>query len=164
MNFKIIDKGEMKIIGITTRTNNQDELKGKGKIESLWEYYITQQFHIKIPYKKNNITLGLYTDYQSDQFGEYSFIIGSEVNQTTNIPNEMITKTIPAARYAVFTSSKGELSKVILQTWEKIWGTDFSKHGLNRSYTGDFELYDKRCLDPDEAIIDIYISVLEERS
>ena len=41
--------------------------------------------------------------------------------------------------------------------WIDIWKW-FETSGVERTYTGDFELYDERCVDPDQAVVDIYIS------
>ncbi len=70
----------------------------------------------------------------------------------------MVVKTIPAAKYLVFTSEKGSMPDIVIKAWQDIWAW-FASSEIERAYTGDFESYDERCANPQEAQVDIYIAI-----
>lgn len=70
----------------------------------------------------------------------------------------MVAKVIPAATYAVFTTAKGPISEVVPEAWAYIWEW-FKNSEMKRAYTGDFERYDARSMDPANAEVDLYISI-----
>lgn len=98
--------------------------------------------------------IGLYSDYEKDEHGSYLFTAGQFADQQIEH-----VKEIPASTYARFQTRKGPIEEVVLETWHKIWTWDQRQY---RTYTGDFEWYDERSIDPKEAQIDIYIAVDEK--
>ena len=90
--------------------------------------------------------------------GEYSFLVGAMVKDGTTPPAEMVLKRVPAGKYAVFTSDMGPFAKVVPAAWQKIFQLE-DEGKLRRSYHADFEVYDQRSQDPQNAQIDIYIGV-----
>lgn len=64
-----------------------------------------------------------------------------------------------SSTYARFQTRKGPIEEVVFETWQQIWSWD---QRYLRTYTGDFEWYDERSIDPKEAQIDIYIAVDEK--
>ena len=63
----------------------------------------------------------VYTDYASDANGDYTLVLGAKVQPGTNPSEGMIAKVVPAGRYAVFTSERGPVAKVVVETWMRIW-------------------------------------------
>lgn len=157
------EKGSFQIIGMTARTSNANEMKANAQIPHLWETYYQQQVFTQIPAASEQpITYGLYSDYVSDVNGEYSVTIGLEAN-AEELPQGLVAKKIPAAKYLVFTSEKGPLPQIVIKAWQDIWAW-FEQSNIERAYTGDFEVYDERCTDPNEARIDIYIAIKESNA
>jgi predicted transcriptional regulator YdeE len=155
---KIVIRDEINVIGISTRTTNEQELSGNGKIAKLWEQYVHEQVAEKIPNRLHpGVTLAVYTNYENGIFGSYSLVIGEEVDPMDDIPDSMVSIKLPASTYAVFTSSKGPISKVVPEMWGTIWR--WSRADGKRTFAGDFERYDERSMDPNHAEVDIYISV-----
>ncbi len=113
----------------------------------------------RIPSKADTNTLAVYTDYESDRNGEYTFLIGARVSSAAKIPAGMVTVKIPAGRFAVFTSEKGFVGKVVPEIWTRIWAIPKSEPGGDRSYRADYELYDQRAADPQNAQVDIYVGI-----
>jgi AraC family transcriptional regulator len=102
MEPKIISKKAFPIIGIELKTTS---LEGKNIIEipQFWTQVIQKKQIDKIPNKKQPGTvLGICMDFRAD--GDFSYIVGSEVTNTDRVPDEMVTKLIPNAEYAVFTA------------------------------------------------------------
>lgn len=108
------------------------------------------------PNQPSQVTLAVYSNYESDETGAYRYTIGMPVSSLENIPKNMTPLAIPACTYALFTTRKGPISEVIAEAWQDIW--NWSKEN-NRAFTIDFERYAERSIDPNDAQIDIYIAL-----
>jgi predicted transcriptional regulator YdeE len=160
---KIIEEKEFTVLGIAIRTTNAREMSGKGVIGQQWDRFMKEGLLSKIPNKVDSNILALYTDYESDANGAYTFLIGARVSSADSVPAGMVTKKVPAGRYAVFTSEKGFVGKVVPETWSRIWAIPKSAPGGNRAYKSDFEVYDQRAGDPQNAQVDIYVGIIMQR-
>ncbi|MFV3407012.1 GyrI-like domain-containing protein [Bdellovibrio bacteriovorus] len=160
MSHSFTAKPDIKIVGISVRTSNGDEMKGSGRIGSQWQRFFSEGVMQRIP---NQIAGGpiyaIYTDYESDVNGEYSFILGKEVSSFDNLPDDLIAKVLPASRYAAFTSQQGPMPNVVIDLWQHIWGLTPSDLGAERAYKADFEVYDQRSADPQNCQVDVFLSV-----
>ncbi|WP_051291401.1 GyrI-like domain-containing protein [Fictibacillus gelatini] len=145
--------------GISVQTSNHKEIGAEGEIPTLWEKYFTDKVERNIPHPTSPaVTLGLYSDYESDLHGEYMFSVGKKIKKTDEVPPGMKVKVVPRSTYLVFTTRKGSLSEIVPETWREIWSY-FETSERERSYTCDVEWYDERCEDPNDAQIDIYVAV-----
>jgi predicted transcriptional regulator YdeE len=68
----------------------------------------------------------------------------------------MAVKAIPGGRFAVLTTDRGPLPKVVPRAWGEIFELEDEKK-LLRAYQADFEIYDQRSQDPQNAQVDIYV-------
>jgi len=143
-------------MGKSARTTNEAEMKGEGVISAQWEHFYRDQVLASIPAKENAPILAIYTNYESDETGAYTFAIGAEVAQKQESPPGLDTYVVPASEYIVFTTRKGNVSEIVLETWQYIW--EWSQTN-KRVFLTDFELYDSRCSDPQNSQVDIYVSV-----
>ncbi|MED1749096.1 GyrI-like domain-containing protein [Bacillus zhangzhouensis] len=144
--YDIVTLEKYLIKGLSIRTTNEMERTEDRKIAPLWQQFFAQQLHGgKAP------VIGLYSDYETDENGSYLFTAGQFVDHHVEHAKE-----IPASSYARFRTRKGPIEEVVLETWQQIWNWD---QRYFRTYTGDFEWYDERSIDPKEAQIDIYIAV-----
>ncbi|GAE32549.1 GyrI-like domain-containing protein [Alkalihalobacillus hemicellulosilyticus] len=144
--------------GVGTKTSNEKEVTAEGVIPKMWEQFYQQSISDVIENKKDNTVLALYSDYETDVNGPYFFRIGHQLQSRSDQNGGIELKEIPAAEYIVFTSQKGPISEVVPQLWQEIWNY-FSTSSESRSYSGDFEIYDERAANPNEAIVDIYIAI-----
>jgi predicted transcriptional regulator YdeE len=133
INYTIVNKTAIDIIGITTRTSNELAMQ---EIPKLWQKFYLQDIKKIIPNKKSDTVYALCIDYEKDITKPYSLVIGCEVISLDTIPEGMVGKTIPQAKYAVFLANEKQ-PEAIISPWQQIWHTQ-----LARTYTGDFELYD----------------------
>lgn len=161
MQQEQVQKPEMKLVGIKVRTNNKLELEGtSAKIAPCVQRYFQQQLFEKIPDRKNpGTTLSVYTEYESDHTGDYTYFIGEEVASFDNIPAGFETHTIPVQTYARFTTKSGPMPGVVVDAWQKIWQMSPQDFGGNRRYHTDFEVYDERAQDPQKVVLDIFIGI-----
>jgi predicted transcriptional regulator YdeE len=143
--MKFADIEEFQVIGVAARTTNAREMTGDGVIPKMWA---------KPPQLPDSAIIALYTDYESDEHGEYTFVLGSKAAAANEIPDGKVLKTVPAGRYAVFTSDRGPVQRIVVETWQRIW-SDLQ----SRSFVADFEVHDQRAADPTNAVVDIYVGV-----
>lgn len=152
-----VTKGPLQIVGISTKTTNEMEMSAGGKIPVLWETFYKERVSDRIPNRqKASPTVALYSDYESDETGAYTFTIGEIVEGVAAVPKGMAAFHVPQTKYAVFTTRKGPVSAVVPEAWQHIW--EWSKEH-KRAFTFDFEWYDERSADPEYAQVDIYIAV-----
>src|SRR5918992_1440377 len=123
---QLVDKGAFQVIGMETRTRNADEANAAtGRICGLWERFFRENVRVKIPHQVGGrATLAGYSDYESDEKGAYCLTPGCEVRSLEDIPEGLTGRTIPASRYAVFTTEKGALPEIVIGAWQAIWGMD----------------------------------------
>jgi predicted transcriptional regulator YdeE len=112
MPKKVHEEG-FSIIGIEARTSNGLEMKGEGVIAKQWQKFFQDGVQQKVTNKADSSLCAVYTDYASDRNGEFSFVIGVRVNADATVPPGMVLKKLPAGNYAVITSEKGPVGKVV---------------------------------------------------
>lgn len=164
--FKVITKPTIvelpafTVVGIAARTNNAKEAASDGIIGRQWHRFMSEQLLEKIPGKVSSEIYGVYTEYASDANDDYTLVLGAKVQGAAdNLPSGMVKAVIPQTRFAVFTSGRGPVAKVVVETWQNIWSYFQSEENEKRAYQADFELYDQRAADPDKAQVDIYIGL-----
>ena len=141
-----------KIIGISVRTIYRDN-QAQADINDLWNLWYSENIASRIPNKVSDNLYNMYTDYESDENGYYTCILGYSVSSLDSIPKGLIGKYIPKSSYKEFIS-KGKLPDCVIKTWETIWGLKF-----NRSYIADFDLYDPKTMNPENAEVKTYLSI-----
>jgi len=156
MNPKVVTRNEKKVIGLALRTSNQLEVHhSTAQIPKAWSRFTNENLLRQIPNKAyDNIMLGLYTNYESDQNGKYSLIIGTEVTSLDEIPEGMTGITAPAAKYLEF-HFEGPLPSLATQAWQHIWKYFLDNQEYRRTFTMDFEVYNSQ--NPES--LDIFVAV-----
>ena len=145
------------VMGVQRRTSNADGHSIKD-IPACWQDFFSLNMASKILNRaKTPAMFAVYSDYESDWTGEYSYMIGSEVTKADRIPVGLAVVRIPAQTYAVFTAA-GPMPDAILLVWGSIWGTK-----LPRAYTFDFEQYDARFTRPENKEADVCVAVNEDQ-
>ncbi|TYP79124.1 GyrI-like domain-containing protein [Paenibacillus methanolicus] len=150
-----IAKEGFKMSGTSARTTNAAEMSGNGVIGAQWGQFFGNQVMEKIANRKNDTILAVYTDYESDETGAYTYVLGAEIAEAGQ-DKELRTIAIPDQKYVVFTTRKGPVPEVVVEAWQEIWS--WSKHN-ERAFVADFEVYDGRASDPANSQVDIYISI-----
>lgn len=161
VNYAIERQQKKFFIGLELRTNNEE---CSSAMPAHKDRFFRENVLGRIPNKINGDILALYTDYEGDYTKPYSWILGCEVSSLEGVPEGLVGKTIPEARYAVFTT-RGEFPQGLIGAWQDIW-----KANLPRCYTSDFEVY-RSSFDPEKdpevkvyiAINDLLQSVLQGR-
>jgi predicted transcriptional regulator YdeE len=149
MNYKTTTLPSFNFIGLPLRTSNET-MQG---ISTHWQKFYLGKIMDKIPNKIDYDVLGLYTDYEGDHTKPFTLIIGCRTRSTDNVPEGLAARTIPSIKYAVFTA-KGKMPECIMLAWQDVWKSD-----IERAYSFDFEVYGEKSNNPEDAEIEIYISV-----
>lgn len=166
INLTIIKKPAFKVAGYSIQTDITN-LNYTHDIKSLWKTYKNQNI-------KNEMNKTVCICIPSDiKKGDATYTIGTIVDNFENITKDMTSIEIEETTYAVFTTSKvdttnnqnqDEFTKAIKKTWRYIfeeWFVD-SRYTLDENKI-DFELYDEKSLPKKDAVMEIYIPVIEKQ-
>jgi len=150
---------EIMLIGITARTSNISEMdQSTAKIGTTVQQYFHNELSTKIPHRINpNTTYCVYTDYESDFNGNYTYFIGEEVDSLDDLPEGFVALTIPLQNYTKFTNGPGPMPEVCIDIWKNVWAD--RELDTKRNYIADFEIYDERASDHSKVVLDIYIGI-----
>jgi AraC family transcriptional regulator len=133
MEPEIVTRSEAKVIGIARQYREEDL-----NIETLWS-----AFRPNVDQITNRVGRDAFGIYEECHEGEdglgFSYICSVEVTDFDDIPEGMITRTIPEHLYAAF-RHKGPLS-YLPETLKYIWGSWLPKSNYEYVEKPDFELY-----------------------
>lgn len=161
MNKTITTLPAIKLVGITARTSNTQEMNPEtSKIGTTMQKFFGNGMQSQIFGRKNPGTVfAVYTNYESDEHGEYTYFLGEEVNDFENIQQGFEALTIPTQTYVKFTSDPGKMPAVCIDMWKNIWKMKAADLGGERTYIADFEVYDERSQNPEKAVLDICVGI-----
>ncbi|MEO7522649.1 MAG: GyrI-like domain-containing protein [Ferruginibacter sp.] len=145
---------ETRLIGIslqksTTNTNGQSGIDCK----ELWDQFVHDKHIESIIGKVNDNIFGVYCKYEGNSSKPFSYFVGCEVEKDATIPHGLQSIIIPEGVYFKI-QAKGKMPDCVKGAWQEIWEAN-----LPRTYQTDFEVYDERSKDWNEAEVDIYLSV-----
>ncbi|KXZ21750.1 GyrI-like domain-containing protein [Bacillus nakamurai] len=143
-----------RFIGISEKTNNKLEMTEERKIPALWDEFWKQDAHFILSGGQSDV-IALYSDYEQETHGQYTFSIGTFTDGGSTLPKYK-ERILPTSSYAVFTSRVGPIEDIVIETWREIWS--WEKRHL-RTYSGDFEQYGLAAAQPLQAQIQIFIAV-----
>ena len=144
------------IIGIAVKTSNNDLAKLQQDMQGLWNRFISENIADKIPGKTSNDVYCIYTDYESDYTKPYLALLGCQVENLKNIPDNLIGKHFNGGTY-IKKMAKGNLfAGIVYDAWKEIWALD-----IPRTYYADFEIYGINAANPENAEIEILLGVKE---
>lgn len=154
----IVEKNEMKLIGIKGLTSNEKEMQGQGIIPGFWNRFYSEQIIDKIPNKSGDgSVIAVYCEFETDDSGPYSFFIGAEVESFIDIPEGMESLLIPGSKYLEISTQRGKLQEIGIQAWQTIWQNQPLRE--KRSFVGDLEVYTTDAQDPENARFNIYLGM-----
>ena len=153
MNQKEIKiENPLAISGLQVSTNNKNEFDPEtAKILGLWENFHTTTLISQLT-EKDPFIYGVYSDYQSDENGDYSVTAGINAKNLNSPDQDLQEVIIHPGRYLVF-EARGELPGAIIETWQYIWKYFSDTSSPKRKFTADFEKYIS------ETEVDIHIAV-----
>ena len=145
---------EIHLIGLSLPTKTKNE-NGQSAIDcgNLWQKFAKENYAQKIPNKLSEDVLAVYHQYDGDHNHPYSYFIGCKVEAGTHPPEGLDRLIIFKGPYQKIIAS-GKMPDCVANAWYEIWQTD-----IPRTYQTDFEVYDARSKEWNNAEVDIYLSV-----
>jgi predicted transcriptional regulator YdeE len=148
-----LEKSAFKLIGLRLpkKTTNKT---GQSSIDcgNLWQEFERGKLTEHIPNKSESKIYAVYFDYEGDHAKPFSYFIGCKVESETATPKGLNSLTIPEQKYYKITA-KGKMPDCISESWKGIWNSE-----IDRSYGYDFEVYDERSNDWNDAEVDIFVA------
>jgi AraC family transcriptional regulator len=159
MKPKIVSREAVTVVGLEYVGKNEQR-----EIPALWDIFWKRRQEVRDK-TQPNVALGVCGEVRED--GAFSYVAGFQVQQAKDIPEGMVVKQVPAAKYAVFTH-RGPLSDVendLDSTYAAIYREWLPASGYEQADSPDFELYDERFVfgqpQQPQSEIDIYIPIRE---
>ncbi len=149
MNCKRISLPAFTIVGVSARVSNDRPQE----IGQLWQQFYAQGVAAKIPNKKSENIYSVYIDYEGDHTRPYTIVIGYEVNNVSSLSAGLVSKIVPAAKYAVIPAN-GKQPDSVIAAWQQVWSSD-----LQRTYSGDFDRYVSKGPDPSDQDVNVYVAI-----
>jgi len=141
------------VVGVTRRTSNADG-RSVTDIPAGCTEFLKTNAAAKIRNRAAPPAMyAVYSDYETDWTGEYSYMIGCGVTRAEKAPEGMEIRRIPEQTYAVF-NAKGQMPDEVLAVWSMVWGSR-----LPRTYTYDFEVFDERFTRPKAKEVDVCVAI-----
>ena len=84
------------VAGYMIRTSNAKEMGGNGEIGKLWGRFMQQNLAAQIPNRIGQTLIVVYSDYASDEKGEYNYLLGAPVTTVDGLPAGLSFRRIPA--------------------------------------------------------------------
>ena len=141
-----------KVIGIGTRTTNQQEMSGTGCIGALWGRFLSGAGSEIPGVIDPAIIYSVYSTYESDETGPYNVAVCKRVAETERATQGFVEIAVPAARYMTFPAMDAT-PQSIMNAWGEVY-VYFQQHGTpKRAFSVDFERHSP-------AKIELFIAVV----
>lgn len=147
----------LKVAGISVRSRIRLEMNPEtAKIPELYQKFETDDVArlISQPIRPDR-RIAVYADYESDQSGEFTTLLGQQVDPEAEVPDQLDSVRIDGGSYLHFVGEGSERAQVVRDTWEHVWKHFEENTTHTRAYDTDFEIHD--LARPGK--IDLFISV-----
>jgi len=155
MQPEMVTRPQVKVVGIARQYQEEDL-----DMKTLWSAFIP---NVKqITNRVGMDAFGIYEEYnESDSGVGFTYICSVAVSDFNQVPDGMITRTIPEHLYAVF-RHEGPISS-LPETLKYIWGSWLPKSNYDYVEKPDFELYSPSTEREDsEKILHLHIPVTKK--
>lgn len=152
----MVYESEFYLIGWEERTNNKAEFSGHGIIGKIWERVFKENLRDKIANAASDEVYSVYSNYESDENGDYDYFVGYKAKDIDHIPMGLKGKKILAGSYMRFETKRGPIHQVVPEMWGQIWNQLKGK----RAFKTDFEIYGSKAQDPNNSVVDIFVGIV----
>jgi predicted transcriptional regulator YdeE len=137
----MVEREGFHVIGVGARTTNvvESDLEA-GQIGRLWQRFFDENVGRRTPATVPGLIASVYFDYESDETGAYSVILGPVVTSTGTVPDGLRTVSVPPGRYLSF-PVEGMPPTAIIDGWSRIHEWFARPRPVVRTFTFDAELY-----------------------
>jgi predicted transcriptional regulator YdeE len=158
MNLVKLHVDSFTVVGIETRTSNAREASD-GDIGKMWARLAGEDLLGRIQHRVDRNIVAVYSEYESDKDGPYTYTLGAKVSSARDVPPGMVSRKVVSGDYGMFTATGGPPVKMNVDLWKHIWSLE-KPHQLRRAYKTDFEVhYNGLEAQPPDTHIDVYIGL-----
>jgi predicted transcriptional regulator YdeE len=161
--LKIEDEGSFYVAGYAVRTNNAKEASGHGEIGRLWSEFAQRHLDAAISHRVDNRLIVVYSDYASDEKGDYEYLLGAKVSSIAELPRGASYRQVAAGAYAVFRTRAGPAWRVVPDEWRRIWSMPPAELGGRRAFATDYEVYEGQSVDREDRPVEIHVGLKRAR-
>ncbi len=158
MNLVQLHVDKFTVVGVEARTTNAQETTGNGPISKLWTRLQADNFLARIPNRVDSRIVAVYSDYESDKDGPYTYLLGARVASGNEVPAGLASRTVVSGTYGLFTAEGGPPPEMVVNLWKRVWSLE-KPDQLHRAYKTDYEVHYKSPNDPASAHVDVYIGL-----
>jgi predicted transcriptional regulator YdeE len=149
-----MELGGIVLLGLSLgRTTSNAEGQSAIDCGNLWHKFKTEDYQDRILGKTSEQIFAVYHDYESNSSGQFRYFIGCQVSDDAQIQDGLELLVIPRGTYERFVA-KGRMPDSISEAWKVIWSSE-----IKRTYQADFEVYDERSKDWNDAEVDVFVSI-----
>ncbi len=146
----------MKVVGISVRTTTRKEMNPEtAQIPQLYRKFNADRIaqSISQPVRPGQL-IAVYADYESDQSGEFTILLGKQVPLDAPVPDSLDSVRIEGGSYLHFVG-QGEMPQAVHAAWQQIWEYFAEDTSHIRAFGTDLEIYDQAT----PGRVDLYIAV-----
>lgn len=149
-----LNKNGFTLVGLKLerKTSNKDN-RSSMDCGNLRQKFERKNIKDQIPNKLGDEIYAVYFDCEGDEKSPFSYFIGCRVEEGTLAPPNLNSLEIPPQKYQKITA-RGAMTGSITDAWHTIWNS-----AIERKFGFDFEVYDERSKNWDDAVVDIYVSI-----
>jgi predicted transcriptional regulator YdeE len=138
----VVTAGDALVAGIKVRTTHRIEAVAQtAKIPALWRRFLVDKAGEQIPDRLPDTDLvAVYTDYDRDDAGPYSLVIGHQVQTLERTPTGMSGIWILPGRYLRFDAAAAPCAYPA-EAWTEIRRFFALSHEYERAYMADYETH-----------------------
>jgi predicted transcriptional regulator YdeE len=145
---------DITLIGLSLKTKTTNT-NGQSGIDcgNLWQEFEKEKYADSIPAKLSDEIVAVYHQYEGDSTKPFSNFVGCKVKPGTETPQGLDSLSIPKGAYHKI-MAKGKMPDCVSNAWKEVWTSN-----IPRTYQVDFEVYDERSKDWNDAEVEIYLSI-----
>lgn len=121
MNYELLERDKMKLIGLTRRGSIlEDEQSFQKEIEELWgklsDFCVNRWPSIgeKVINPEMSYEVQVWNEEELNQNGRLEVFVGFQIEDVNDVPVDLVSKTLPSTKYISF-----ELQGNEIRTWEE---------------------------------------------
>ncbi len=160
MNYQVVEKEAFKLTGYKRRvtTKNKENFK---VIPEFWETLhkegkVDQLFN----QSQDGDVIGAAVNFDSEE--NFDYLIAVRAEGLKNMDDEVITVTIPAGKWAIF-SGVGEMPAAIQETWKQIYHEWLPTTNYEHAGTAELEVYPAECNTEDGIRYEVWIPIVDDK-
>ena len=128
------------VIGEVVRTTNSAELdQSTAKIPGLWDRVLSDSTLAGWSGRIGTEFFGVYFDYESDESGAYSVLVGVGANSDEDTPAGASSVGLDEVHRVVF-PVEGPMPAGLVEAWGRVWSARAAGE-LGRAFTTDIEVH-----------------------